>query len=216
MATEAISNYLHVVGGLTKTTRERARAMARGLLAQAGLEGVAADAGERVNKLAEEILNAAHANRELLERFVAAEVDMAAGRLGFARADQVESLRSELAELRRLVEQQQAGGSSATSEPGGTAGAAGAAAKRTRPRSPAAEPAPSVGAPRKPAAKKASTRKAPAKKATSARGTAGSEGLGASSESVGSASESAEAVSTSEPPEASMLANEPGGEGLGG
>jgi hypothetical protein len=213
MATEAISNYLHMVGGLTKTTRERAMAMARALLAQAGLEGVAADAGDRVNKLAEEILNAAHANRELLERFVAAEVDKAASRLGFARADQVESLRNELADLRRLVEEHRVGGAGFGSE---TGAAAGAAAKRSRPRSPAAEPPPSVGAARKTAAKKASTRKAPSTKATSARGTAGSEGLGVSSESLGSASESAENVPTSEPPEASLLANEPGGEGLGG
>ena len=47
------------------------------------------EASERVTKLAEEIMNASRTNRELLQHFVTAEVDKAAARLGFARADEV-------------------------------------------------------------------------------------------------------------------------------
>ena len=113
MTLEAINNYLHMVSGLTKTSRARARAAAKAMLAQAGLDGVAADAGERVGKLAEEIMNAGRANRELLEKVVAGEVDKAAGRLGFARASELESLRQEVAELRRAVADQQTAGNGA-------------------------------------------------------------------------------------------------------
>ena len=98
--TDARQSYLNLVASLTRTTRDRAAATARLLLAQAGLTEVAHDAGERVNKLAEEILHAGKANRELVENLVATEVDKAATRLGFARAEEVQALRDEIAELR--------------------------------------------------------------------------------------------------------------------
>jgi len=128
MTLDAINNYLHMVSGLSKTTQARARAAAKTMLAQAGLDGVAADAGERVGKLAEEIMNAGRANRELLEKVVAGEVDKAAARLGFARASELESLRQEVAELRRAVADQQAAGGGAAVEP---APATVAAARKT-------------------------------------------------------------------------------------
>jgi len=65
---------------------------------------VAVEAGERVTKLAEEIMNASRINRELMQHFVTAEVDKAAGRLGFARADEVEALRAEVASLRAQLD----------------------------------------------------------------------------------------------------------------
>ena len=49
--------------------------------------------GERMAKLAEEIGNASRANRELLENLIVAEVDRAASRLGFARAEDLQALR---------------------------------------------------------------------------------------------------------------------------
>jgi polyhydroxyalkanoate synthesis regulator phasin len=128
MTLEAINNYLHMVSGLSKTTRARARAAAKAMLAQAGLDGVAADAGERVGKLAEEIMNAGRANRELLEKVVAGEVDKAATRFGFVRASDLESLRLEVAELRRAVADQQAAGSGSVARP---APATAAAARKT-------------------------------------------------------------------------------------
>jgi polyhydroxyalkanoate synthesis regulator phasin len=72
---------------------------------QAGLEDVAAEASERVTKLAEEIMNASRVNRELLQNFVDAEVDKATGRLGFARAEDVQALRAEVASLREQLDE---------------------------------------------------------------------------------------------------------------
>lgn len=93
-------NYVSMVSGLSKATRARAVAAARSVLAQAGLDDVAADAGERISKLAEEILAASRANRELLENLVTAEVDKAATRLGFVRADDLSEIRADLAALK--------------------------------------------------------------------------------------------------------------------
>ena len=97
---DARQTYVNLVSGLTRTTRDRAVATARALLAQAGLTEVAQDAGERVSKLAEEIVHAGRANRELMENLIATEVDKAATRLGFARQEEVQALRDEIAELR--------------------------------------------------------------------------------------------------------------------
>ena len=89
-----------MVTGVTKTTQAKAAATARAMLKQAGLEDVATEASERVTKLAEEIMNASRTNRELLQHFVTTEVDKAAARLGFARAEELEALRDEIASLR--------------------------------------------------------------------------------------------------------------------
>jgi polyhydroxyalkanoate synthesis regulator phasin len=168
MTLEAINNYLHVVSGLTKTTRARARAAAKAMLAQAGLDGVATDAGERVGKLAEEIMNAGRANRELLEKVVAAEVDKAAARLGFARAGELESLRQEVDALRQVIVDQQAAASGTTAEPAPANVAAARKVARARKsssatlaakKSPGGSAAGQSAAPRKTAARKA----APAK-----------------------------------------------------
>jgi hypothetical protein len=98
--TEAFQAYINMVTGVTKTTQAKAAATARAMLKQAGLEDVATEASERVTKLAEEIMNASRTNRELLQHFVTTEVDKAAARLGFARAEELEALRDEIASLR--------------------------------------------------------------------------------------------------------------------
>lgn len=100
MVVKAVQNYVNLVNGLTKMTQDRALATARSLLAHAGLEDVANDATGRVTKLAEEIMLASRANRELMENLVAGEVDKAAGRFGYVRTDEVEALREEIADLR--------------------------------------------------------------------------------------------------------------------
>ena len=97
---EAFQAYINMVTGVTKSTQAKAAATARALLKQAGLEDVATETSERVTKLAEEIMNASRTNRELLQHFVTAEVDKTAARLGFARADEVQALRDEIAGLR--------------------------------------------------------------------------------------------------------------------
>ena len=102
---EAFQTYINMVTGVTKSTQAKAVATARAMMKQAGLEDVATETSERVTKLAEEITNASRANRELLQHFVNAEVDKAAARLGFARADEVEALRDEIAQLRAQVDE---------------------------------------------------------------------------------------------------------------
>jgi polyhydroxyalkanoate synthesis regulator phasin len=102
---EAFQAYINMVTGVTKSTQAKAAATARAMLKQAGLEDVATETSERVTKLAEEIMNASRTNRELLQHFVTSEVDKAAARLGFARADEVQALREEVAGLRAQLNQ---------------------------------------------------------------------------------------------------------------
>lgn len=102
---EAFQAYINMVTGVTKSTQAKAAATARVMLKQAGLEDVATETSERVTKLAEEIMNASRTNRELLQHFVTSEVDKAAARLGFARADEVQALREEVAGLRAQLNQ---------------------------------------------------------------------------------------------------------------
>lgn len=147
MAVEAVQNYAHLVFGLTKMTRTKATEAAKSLLGQAGLNDVAAHTGERVTKLAEDLLTASRANRNVLEKLVRAEVDKAATRLGLVRMHDLEELRSEVADLRSRL--------SASGDHGGP---------RVRV-SPASDPPRTTAPARKAAAKKSAAKKAAAKKA---------------------------------------------------
>ena len=89
---DALQTYVNLVSGLTRTTRARASATAHALLAQAGLEEAANEASDRVTKLAEEILHASRANREMFEKVVTAEVDRAAARLGLSSLQSIRVL----------------------------------------------------------------------------------------------------------------------------
>ena len=157
---DAFQSYINMVTGVTKTTQEKASATARALLKQAGLEDVAAEASERVAKLTEEIINASRTNRELMEHYVTAEVDKAAARLGFARADEVHALRDEVASLRAQLDEARA--NEARMYEARAAAAKAAPAKKA----PAKKaPAKGTSAAKKAPAKKAPAKKAPAKKA---------------------------------------------------
>jgi hypothetical protein len=127
--TEAFQSYINMVTGVTKSTQAKAAATARALVKQAGLEDVATEASERVTKLAEEIMNASRTNRELWQHFVAAEVAKAAARFGFARADEVQALRDEVASLRAQLKETTA--RTAKSAPARKAATNRAAAKKT-------------------------------------------------------------------------------------
>ena len=122
---EALQNYVSLVNGLTRGSRER------------------------FTKLAEEILQASKANRELVENLFVAEVERAAGRLGFARAEEVQALRDEIADLRASIVALQAP-------------AAATAAQRSAASTKNAASAPAA---KKTAAKKTPAKKVPAKKA---------------------------------------------------
>jgi len=121
---EALQNYVSLVNGLTRGSRER------------------------FTKLAEEILQASKANRELVENLFVTEVERAAGRLGFARAEEVQALRDEIADLRASIVALQAPAAA-------TAARRSAASTKNAGNPPAAK---------KTAAKKAAAKKAPAKK----------------------------------------------------
>jgi polyhydroxyalkanoate synthesis regulator phasin len=146
MAVDGLQNYIQMMSGMTKATRTKAVEAAKSLLAQTGLNDVASDAGERVTKLAEELLAASRANRELFEKVIKAEVDKAAARLGFVRAEDLEALRAEIAELRRTVEEKAPAGAGSVKV------------------SPATDPPPTAAPTRKAAMKKAAAQKAAAKR----------------------------------------------------
>jgi hypothetical protein len=101
--TESWQSYANLVGGLGRSVRERAAGTTRALLTQVGLEDVAMNVGDRLNRLAEEVWHASRANRELVENLMAAEVDKAAARLGFVRSEELQELRAEVAELRESI-----------------------------------------------------------------------------------------------------------------
>jgi polyhydroxyalkanoate synthesis regulator phasin len=153
---EAFQTYINMVNGVTKSTQAKAVATARALLKQAGLEDVAAETSERVIKLTEEIMNASRTNRELLQHYVTTEVDKAAARLGFARAEEVQALRDEIESLRAELKETKA--SMANSAP---------AKKAATKRAPAKKAAAKMTATEKTAAK-SSGRKPPRKSAASA------------------------------------------------
>jgi len=156
MVGEQIQNYVNLVGGLSRATKAKAAEAAKGVLSATGLDDVAADANERVTNLAEEIMAASRANRELLVRTINAEVDKAAAKIGFARAEDLEALRSEVAELRAAFVEQSARAETAEAAATEATAVAAAAAR-------AAEEAVA------PAAKKSTPRKAPAKKRPAAK-----------------------------------------------
>jgi hypothetical protein len=128
MVAEGIQNYVDMAAGLTKATRAKATAAAKNLIASAGLQDVAADAGDRVSRLTEEILAASRANRELMGKLVAAEVDKTAARLGFVRAEELDQLRRELADLRMSMAHAAANLDASQTDPSPTPDRAGTAA----------------------------------------------------------------------------------------
>jgi polyhydroxyalkanoate synthesis regulator phasin len=116
MVREALTGYWSLVGGLTEVTVERARAAARAMLAQ----GEATR--DQVTGLAQEITEASRANRAALLSLIRYEAERAAGRLGFASADEVTTLQGRVRELERSIAELRAAAAA-------TAPAAGAARK---------------------------------------------------------------------------------------
>lgn len=124
----------HLVNEFAAANSAR-RARARAVLAAAGLDDVLSQAGEKASRLADELLQASRANRELFETLIGEEVARAADRWGFVRSEELEELRREVDQLRvALVKATLAadGDSSA-----GAASSAEAAPKPARRRAPA-------------------------------------------------------------------------------
>ena len=165
---EAFQAYINMVTGVTKTTQAKAVATARAMLKQAGLDDMATEASERVTKLAEEIIDVSRTNRELLQNFVTAEVDKAAARLGFARAEEVEALRDEIASLRTQLNEAilRAARAEATKK---TATTKTATKKTATQKAPAKKTAATMTGTKKSAATKSSERRSPRKSAATAQ-----------------------------------------------
>ena len=171
---DAFQSYINMVTGVTKTTQEKASATARALLKQAGLEDVAAEASERAAKLAEEIMNASRTNRELMQHYVTAEVDKAAARLGFARADEVQALRDEVASLRAQLDEARAANEARMYEARAAAEKTASAQKASAKKAPAKKAQAKRTAAQKASAKRTAAKKAPAKKAPAKKAAAAS------------------------------------------
>jgi hypothetical protein len=112
---DAVMGYLQVASGLTDVTKSKATATAKSLLGDGGLSA----ASDKVNvgqvqSLAEELVAASKANRELLLSLVRAEVDRAVGALGLASRDDVAALRRQVERLQRDVTESKSGGPART------------------------------------------------------------------------------------------------------
>jgi polyhydroxyalkanoate synthesis regulator phasin len=179
------------VGGASRMTRTRAKQLAERLLNQAGLDNVdlseaASEAGARINQLADEILAARKANRALLQRTVAGELEKSLGRLGLARAEDVQELRDEVSRLRTEVADLLAGAGSAT--PSTAAEGATAGTPRSGKTAKSAAPRAATGATAKKAPVRTSTtRKTPAKSPAAKKTTGGTARKTASSRQTGGA-----------------------------
>ena len=184
MAFELVRGYVQLASGLGELTKARAMEAAQGLLTLPGADEVGKRAVQ-VSVLADQLLEAARANRESLIAMVRSEVESALGRSDVVHLADLELARTALAaltrevdDLRRTVLAEASRGPLGKALPG-----AAAAAISTIPR-PAARPVPvpdvtvpvaavpDRGTAEQPAAKKAAAKKATAKKTTAKKTTA--------------------------------------------
>ena len=190
MAFEAVRGYVQLASGLGEMTKAKALEAAQGLLALPRADEIGKRAMQ-ASVLADQILEAAKANRSNLIALVRTEIENALGRAEFARHSDVENARAAVASLNREVEELRAAvlAGVAHSPLGRMIPGMASSAVTTGPRQswlrevpPAAEP----GRPRaagtrttagsasakKAAAKKTTAKKTAAKKATTAKKTA--------------------------------------------
>ncbi len=184
MAFELVRGYVQLASGLGELTKARAMEAAQGLLTLPGADEVGKRAVQ-VSVLADQLLEAARANRASLIAMIRSEVESALGRSDVVHLADLELARTALAaltrevdDLRRTVLAEASRGPLGKALPG-----AAAAAVSTIPR-PAARPVPvpdvtvpvsavpDRGTAEQPAAKKATAKKATAKKATARKTTA--------------------------------------------
>lgn len=167
---EVLKAYLQVASGVGDLTRQRALEAARQALAaaavlpvaSAGVDGLAAQA----SALADELLAAGRANREMLSHLVRAEVETVVSRLGLdGRSD----LEAELVTSRARVRELERDLGATTAK---RATAKRATAKKATAKKATAKTATKRAATKRAAAKKATTTPAAAKRATARSATA--------------------------------------------
>jgi hypothetical protein len=180
MAFEAVRGYLQLASGLGELTKARALEAAQGLLALPGADEVGKRA-KQVSMLADQLLEAAKANRAGLIELVRAEVDSALGRSDLARRADLEAARATIVGLAREVDELRASLTAAAARtplgalPGLGAAAVGSVSRQRATGTAAEGAAASTSAPsasaKKTTARKSAARKAAAKK-TAAKKTA--------------------------------------------
>ena len=172
MAFESVRSYVQLASGLGEMTKARAMEAAQGLLALPGADEVTRRAVQ-ASTLADQLLEAARANRANLLTLVQGEVESALKRADVARVADVDAARAaltlvtkELAELRAMLTATGAAAVAGASRSplARSVGVSGAVTTAHRAPAPAAEPAsvstsaapapPATPAPRKSAAKK--------------------------------------------------------------
>jgi polyhydroxyalkanoate synthesis regulator phasin len=156
---EALRGYLQVANGLTEVTRQRARTIAKSLVAQGGaaVDQVApGQVKEQVQAIAEELIATSKANRDLLVGMVQSEVERTVSRLGLAQADDLARLARTVDRLERrlsVVEEKVAARPAAQAAAPRKSTAAKTAAKTT-----AAKASPTKASPTKAAGKKSTAK----------------------------------------------------------
>lgn len=94
---DALKSYLALVNSVSEVTRQRAVAVAQGLVQQGE-----ATAGQ-VSELAEEMLTQSRQNRDAVATLVRSEVDRALGRVGLAQIDEVTQLTERVHSLEATI-----------------------------------------------------------------------------------------------------------------
>ncbi|HET8767284.1 MAG TPA: hypothetical protein VFM86_08135 [Pedococcus sp.] len=102
MAFESVRSYVQLASGLGEMTKARALEAAQGLLALPGADEVTRRAVQ-ASTLADQLLEAAKANRDNLVALVQSEVEAALKRADVARLADVEAARTSLAALTREI-----------------------------------------------------------------------------------------------------------------
>ena len=176
MAFESVRSYVQLASGLGEMTKAKAMEAAQGLLALPGADEVTRRAVQ-ASTLADQLLEAARANRANLLTLVQGEVETALKKADVARVADVDAARAaltvvtkELAELRAMLAATGAAAVAGASRSplARSVGVSGAVTTAHRAPAPAAEPAPRKTAATKTAATKSTARKTapPAKKST--------------------------------------------------
>ena len=104
MAFEAVRGYVQLASGLGEMTKAKALEAAQGLLSLPRADEIGKRAMQ-ASVLADQILEAAKANRSNLIALVRTEIENALGRAEFARHSDVENARAAVASLSREVEE---------------------------------------------------------------------------------------------------------------
>src|SRR5690349_20721399 len=168
MAFESVRSYVQLASGLGEMTKARAMDAAQGLLALPGADEVTRRAVQ-ASTLADQLLEAAKANRASLVALVRSEVEGALRRADVARVTDVNAARStvvalthEIAELRAMLVASGVSAVSGVAHSPVARSLSGSGAVSTTARQPHASAPSAAPAPRK----KATAKKATAKKAT--------------------------------------------------